>query len=327
MAQRVLLVRFSSMGDVLLTTPLIRTLHRAGWEVHYLTKTVYAPLLAHNPHLSRLHLLSPGGSLTNLAEALRAQRFDWVVDLHKSLRSYLLRFLLRRPTTAYHKATFKRWWIVTFKRGRVRHVVDRYFEALKPLNVHNDGKGLDFFFPPDYHFSLSASLPSAYGVVVMGAAHPTKRIPPSKVVDFLKAAGWPVVLIGGADVQEAAAEVSGKFPRAVNLVGKTSLYDSAYLIQNARWVLTPDTGMMHLSAAFKRPIISVWGATSPRLGMSPYLHEPEPRCVENLTLSCHPCHRYGRERCPKGHFRCMLDLNLAEEGRRLRMSFPPPQTF
>ncbi len=322
---RVLIIRFSAIGDVLLTTPIVRALHRAGWEVHYLTKAVHAPLLAHNPYLSRLHLLAPGQSLFEMAAQLRPFRFEWVVDLHKSLRSYLLRRLLRRPVSAYSKETVKRRQIVSGRSDvSIRHVVERYFDALKPLGVGNDGQGPEFFFPPDYRFSLPVSLPPAYGVVVVGAKHFTKRIPPSKVQQFLRAARWPVVLLGGEDVAAAGKEIAAAFPEAVNLVGRTSLYDSAYLIREAAWVLTPDTGMMHLAAALRRPIISVWGATSPRLGMAPYLKEPAPRLVEDPTLPCHPCHRYGRSTCPEGHFRCMLGLDLAAEGRRLRTLFPPP---
>ncbi len=320
---RVLVVRLSSIGDVLLTTPVVRALHRAGWEVHYLTQEAYGPLLRHNPYIHTLHRVKHRRAVGPAAVHLRAYRFDWVVDLHKNWASYRLRMRLRRPTVGYDKAEFRRWWITQVNRRlRVPHVVHRYMAAVQPLGAEWDGEGLDFFFPPKYQLPENLLPPEwrgrPFGVVVMGAAHATKRIPPAKVLEFLRAAQWPVVLLGGTDVAREASQVAEAYPSALNLGGRTDLYASADIIRRSRWVLTPDTGMMHLAAALRRPIISVWGSTSPRLGMAPFLDDPAPRIVEHPTLACRPCHRLGRRKCPKGHFRCMLELDLGAEGRRIR---------
>ncbi len=323
---RVLIIRFSSIGDVLLTTPVVRALAAAGWEVHFVTKSTYAPLLRYNPYIRKLHLFEASKPLVHFARCLHNYRFHWIVDLHKNLRSLILRGLLRRPTVSYDKAVLRRWWITNVDRhGAVAHVVHRYLRAVHPLGAQWDGQGLDFFFPPGYCLPKGLLPPGweagGYGVVVVGAAHFTKRIPPEKVLEYLREIRGKAVLIGGVDAMDAADRIRKAYPLALDLTGKTDLYASAALLRAAMWVLTPDTGMMHLAAALRRPIVSVWGGTSPRLGMAPFLGYPPPRTVEHPSLSCHPCHRHGLPDCPKGHFRCMLELDLGAEGRRIRIQY------
>lgn len=313
--KKVLVIRFSSIGDLVLTTPVLRALHRQlGAEVHLLTKPSFAGLMAPNPHIARIHTVRP--ERHGLIGELRAERFDLVVDLHKNLRSLRFRLALGRPAIAFDKLNLAKWLRVRLNVDILPplHLVDRYFRALEPLGLVDDGEGLDHFIPaeaevdPDEWLGVNHA---PYAVAVLGAAHATKRIPPEKMAEILGVLPLPVLLVGGPEereIGEALCRPPNPQPR-VNLAGRLSLHQSASVIRQAAVVLSPDTGMMHIAAALRRPIVSVWGNTIPAFGMYPFYPRgmrPEQR-FEVQGLSCRPCSKLGAPSCPKGHFRCMRE--------------------
>ncbi len=310
---KVLLIRFSSIGDVLLTTPVVRALERQlGARVHYLTKAAYAPLLAHNPHLERLWLLED--DLSALLPRLRAERFDFVADLHKNLRSFRVRWGLGVRGRSFPKLNWEKWLLVNFKVDRLPsvHIVERYFEAVKPLGARPDGEGLDFFFPPDWEtdgWYLAGLTPAEpYLVFAIGAAHATKRLPLEESIQLCKRLPGPVVLLGGKDVAATGKALSEACPeKVIDRCGQTSLPESAALLRDARKVIAHDSGMMHLAAALRTEVISIWGNTVPAFGMTPYFgaRPHTSHLFEVQGLPCRPCSKLGFARCPKGHFRCM----------------------
>ncbi|MBU6343262.1 MAG: glycosyltransferase family 9 protein, partial [Bacteroidetes bacterium] len=195
------------------------------------------------------------------------------------------------------------------------HVVDRYFEAVKPLKVINDGKGLDYFLPEITGPHLAPNKP--YIAFVLGATHNTKRLEPDQMIQICQMIQSPVVLLGGRAESDLGAQIAERCAAKTdlyNLSGKTSLHQSADVIRQASVVLTHDTGLMHIAAAFQRPIILIWGNTTPRLGMYPYDPENKGDCrsFEVQNLPCRPCSKIGHESCPKVHFKCMRLQPLAE---------------
>ncbi len=316
---RVLVVRFSSIGDIVLTTPVVRALQRQlGAEVHVVVKKAFAPIWEANPYVQRVHAMER--HVNELISDLRKQRFDYVADLHKNLRSLHLRLALRRPGRSFPKCNVQKWLATTFKwRAALPdvHIVHRYFEAVRPLGVHYDGEGLDWFFPEAQAQDASAFGLEAgqYVAFAIGAAHATKRLPFGKMATICRMLRWPVALLGGpaeADTGARLAEAAGLHVR--NFCGSTTLHGSASLLRHAGAVLTHDTGMMHIAAALRKPIVSVWGNTIPRFGMYPFYpenaHIPSV-IVEHKELGCRPCSKIGYDRCPKGHFHCMEQLDAA----------------
>ena len=309
---RFLIVRFSSIGDIVLTTPVVRMLKKQveGAEIHYLTKKRFSGLVRFNPYVDKVHEFD--GDLKQTLQELKKEQFDYVIDLHKNLRSARVKSALGRVSFSFNKLNWKKWLYVRFKMNKMPdvHIVDRYLETVKLFDIHNDEQGLDFFPNPDQkeEIQLDNSFNKGYFVAVLGANHATKQIPEDKMVNWLNAFGKPVILIGGPDVVEASEKLASKVNIPVqNTCGKVSIDGSALLIKNARVVLTPDTGMMHIAAALKKPIVSVWGNTTPDLGMYPYM--PSKRdffyVAEVNNLSCRPCSKIGYEKCPKKHFNCM----------------------
>ena len=309
--KKILIIRFSSIGDVVLTTPVIRCVkQQLAVEVHYLTKASFAGLLESNPYVDRVHTIDKNVDHA-LVQKLRAEQFDFVIDLHNNLRTLRLKSALKVPSKSFPKLNVQKWLLVTFKVRRMPdvHIVDRYLETVKHLGVENDGEGLDYFIPEGSVVELNR-LPethaSGYVAVVIGGQHATKMMPLAKLIEVCHALKSPVVLLGGPeDAAKGEAILDAIGPQVFNACGKFKLDESASLVQQALWVITHDTGLMHVAAAFKKRIVSVWGNTVPELGMHPYLTDAGSKMVEIKNLSCRPCSKIGFSKCPKKHFQCM----------------------
>lgn len=314
--KKILIIRFSSIGDIVLTTPLIRCLkdQLPEAEIHYLTKKQNHSLLQENPYLSKIWLYD--GNFNELLPGLKTENFDFIADLHKNLRSFYVLSHLRKPNGTFYKLNLEKWMIVNLRINRLPHVhiIDRYFAAVKHFKISNDHKGIDYFIPAAEEVDLSV-LPEQFrnGFIafVIGGKHTTKIFPEDKVAEVCREVSLPVVLLGGKDDEERGRLIeqlagSGVF----NACGMFSVNQSASLIRQAGKVITNDTGLMHIAAAFGKNIASIWGNTIPEFGMYPYL-EGKGNAVSAIFevkgLSCRPCSKLGFDKCPKGHFRCMKD--------------------
>jgi ADP-heptose:LPS heptosyltransferase len=308
-----LIIRFSSIGDIVLTTPVIRCLKQQvpHAEVHFLTKPEYAGLLQHNPYLSGVHVLDK--SLSATARALKKHDFDAIIDLHHNLRTLLLKTMLQVPAFAYPKLNLEKWLLVNLRIHKLPnlHVVDRYMQTMQSFGVRNDGLGLDYFFGPK-QVPLPA-LPAGYVAFAIGAQHATKRMPNEKIAAICRNLPMPVVLLGGKTDEsngELIARQAGG--HVINCCGKLSLEQSAAVLQGAHKVLTHDTGLMHIAAALKKDVVAIWGNTIPEFGMSAYRgkHTFRVTNMQVANISCRPCSKIGYEQCPKGHFNCMQQQNI-----------------
>ena len=317
--KKVLIIRFSSIGDIVLTSPVIRCLKNQSpeTEIHYLTKKQNHSLLIANPYISKIWLFED--NFTELITELKACNFNFVIDLHKNFRSRYVIMKLGKPSASFPKLNFRKWLLVNAKINILPdvHVVDRYFSALQKSGIRNDGKGLDYFIPKVEEVDLSGLLPKEnmdYIAFSIGGKHNTKIFPDEKIISVCKSMNKPIVLLGGADDRDRAERIISQCgSNVINGCGKYTINQSASLIRQSAKVITNDTGLMHIAAAFRKPIISIWGNTVPAFGMYPYL--PEEFCSDSSIfevkgLSCRPCSKLGYERCPKHHFRCMNDQDV-----------------
>lgn len=316
---KILLLRFSSIGDIVLTSPVIRCLkQQTGAELHMLSKTAFAPVLMANPHLSRVFLFNK--DVAEVLPQLRSERYDWVIDLHQNLRSFRVKMALRRPNKSFYKLNLQKWLLVHTGLDLLPpvHIVARYMATVRHLGVHYDGQGLDYFIPQQEEVILSDLspnlVPEQYVVFVIGANHATKRLPEDKIAAVCRHMTQPVLLLGGKPEEAAGQFIAEKSGAHVfNLCGRLSLHQSASVVRQAASVITHDTGMMHIAAAFRKKIISIWGNTIPEFGMYPFYPDGQDQntTIEVENLSCRPCSKIGHEKCPRKHFRCMNDLDLS----------------
>ncbi len=305
---KILVIRFSSIGDVILTTPVVRCLHRQlGAEVHFLVKKAFSTLLSENPHVFRLHLFD--GSWQEMIADLGRESFDYIIDLQGNLRSLRIKRALKVPSQTFNKINVAKWLKVNFKLNLLPplHIVDRYLASAAILGIENDGAGLDVYFSPQ-----DLNLPDRpYTVLVIGGAHATKRLPIQQLMKICSGIKSKVVLVGGGrhDI-ETSKRIEGACPEVVNFVGQVDLHGSMQIIDQATLVISHDTGMMHVAAALNKTILSIWGNTIPAFGMYPYFPKGSAASESHVAfevpgLGCRPCSKIGFEQCPKGHFRCM----------------------
>lgn len=325
-----LIIRFSSIGDIVLTSPVVRCLkEQTDSEIHYLTKKAFRSLVDPNPYIDKVHVLKE--DLPSLILELRREDFDGIIDLHGNLRSLRVKLGVGKPASTFRKLNLRKWLLVNFKINWLpdRHIVDRYLDTIDHLGVQNDGQGLDFFFPEAAETYKSRLLEKISGwvpdkpyiAVAIGAAHRTKQVPSGKMIAFLGSLSEPVVLLGGPSEEQEGMQMASKSGKhVINTCGRLSIAESAYLIREARLVFTPDTGMMHIAAAFGKTIVSVWGNTVQGFGMYPYYPKGIDRNtpLEVLGLSCRPCSKIGFPACPKGHFRCMEDIPIRQMVQAVR---------
>ncbi|WP_234733501.1 glycosyltransferase family 9 protein [Tellurirhabdus bombi] len=318
-----LIIRFSSIGDIVLTTPVVRCLTQQlpGAEVHFCTKKAYQTLIEHNPYIDKAHYLNT--SLDDLVQELKAEKFDYVIDLHNNLRTTLLKLRLGVRSYTFDKLNIRKWLYVQFKINSMPpvHIVDRYMDTVKSFNIINDELGLDYFIPYKDHVELEW-LPEThrhrYVAYAIGGQHNTKKLPVPRMIELCRKIAFPIVLLGGKEDAEAGEQIRQALGDHLiyNACGKYNLNQSASLLQMASLVFSHDTGLMHIAAALKKKVYSIWGNTTPHLGMYPY--KTSFVALENNRLGCRPCSKIGYDRCPLGHFRCMNDLPFDFDLRELR---------
>ncbi|MBS4043965.1 MAG: glycosyltransferase family 9 protein [Chitinophagaceae bacterium] len=308
-----LIIRFSSIGDIVLTTPIIRCLKQQveNCEVHYLTKSQYASIVESNPYVDKVIQLDKSWLL--MMHLLKIEKYDYIIDLHHNLRTLRIKSQLKAKAFSFNKLNIEKWLMTALKINLLpkKHIVDRYFDTLKDFDIIKDGKGLDYFIPPKDIVPFE-DLPTAqlfgFIAVVIGAAHNTKRLPTEKIIELCDQINHPIILLGGKEDRSIGDEIANAIgPKVYNACGKFNLNESADLIQKSKVVITHDTGLMHIAAALKKKILSIWGNTIPEFGMTPYYGNTHVKneIFEVKGLRCRPCTKIGYDVCPKKHFKCM----------------------
>ncbi|MDZ4821925.1 MAG: glycosyltransferase family 9 protein [Flavobacteriales bacterium] len=316
---RILIIRFSSIGDIVLTTPLVRCLKKQmemGVEIHFLTKKKYATLLTANPYITKIHTIEK--SVQEVLPELEKCGFDYVVDLHKNIRSYIVKKRLKVLSFSFRKVNFAKWMLVKFgkRRNSIPHVVERYLETVFIFGVKDDEKPPDYFIPPNEGLNkkeIPDVMNQKFVVWCIGGMHQGKRMSKEKVAAIISMCKHPVVIIGGVEDEmegDFIAEHCGS--RVFNAAGKFSLHQSADCISRAEVVVTGDTGMMHIASAFSKKIISVWGCTTPELGMSAWRPHPSNIIIEPKHLTKRPCSKLG-DRCKYGDEQRCIGQNSNDE--------------
>ena len=329
--KKILVIRLSSIGDIIWTTPVVRCLKNQmdDIELHYCTKLQYRSLVESNPYIDKIFYLE--NDLGSLINSLKKEKYDFIVDLHKNIRSLIIKLRLQVKSAAYNKLWVQRFLYTNFQINFMPncHVVDRYMETVKKLGVVNDDQGLDYVIPADEEIEI-ASLPQdfhkGYVVFVIGSSGFTKILPFEKMVELCDKINRPILLIGGKEDFDRGKKLQDFFSNTstspaieeglkklnkktviYNGCGQYSLGQSASLVKQADYVFGHDTGLTHLAAAFKKTVYSIWGGTVPN---NFYSYGTRFFIIENNKINCRPCSKSGRKKCPKKHFKCMKEISL-----------------
>lgn len=327
-----LVIRFSSAGDIVLASLFVRCL-RARFpsaRIRFVTKEEFAPLVSESPYLDAVTALKAGTGFAALRALKRGLsesiggRYDIVFDLHNSVRSRYLRAGLGRECAVLRKPTVAKWLLVHRKINRLRPVVpipERYLATGAPYGVVNDGDGLDLFIGE----TAPPISPDGRPMIALapGARHATKQWPAERFAALGAALARErnarIVLLGSPSERDLCERIASEIgAAAVNLAGRTNFLEAAAVLDGCAVAVTNDSALAHIAAARKRPVVAVFGSTVQEFGFAPY--GTRASVVEIEALPCRPCTTIGRDACPLGHFRCMLDITperVAEHARRL----------
>lgn len=315
---KILIVRFSSIGDVVLTTPVIRCLKTQldNADIHYVTKEQYQSILQSNPYIDKIFILKD--SLGDLIRELKKEKYDVVIDLHNNLRTCILKWKLGVRSFSFDKLNGQKWLMVNFKINHLpnKHIVERYLETAKRLGIKNDALGLDYFIPEKDEIPLEwlpETHQNGFVAYAIGGQHETKKLPLARMIELCNKINRPIVLLGGKEDFDNGEQIrtgleSENKELIFNACGKLNLNQSASMLKKSSYVFSHDTGLMHIAAALKKEVFSIWGNTIPAFGMYPY--RTKYYSLENTQLNCRPCSKIGFDKCPKGHFKCMNEMKF-----------------
>jgi len=332
--RRILIIRLSSIGDIVLTTPVIRALNTQypDIKIDYLIKEQFKDLIAYHPALDTIHTIPKDFTFKQLLDFRKqlqsSGEYDFILDLHDNIRSRVLTFRGNLPYKRYNKHRFYRWLYVYWKiptSAIEPYITDRYFEAAEPLGISDDGKGLDFYFPGDFTFASSnlAAQATAFGkagqpfTMAPGAAWPTKQWLPERFVEVGKHLiddfGATIALLGGPAEQKLSDQIREGIDRpdsVLDFTGQTSLLETAKILEKSRLHIGNDSGLTHIATAFQKKVLVILGSTARPLAFHPKYTEHF--IAEDPELSCRPCTHMGRSECPLGHLRCMKNVKVED---------------
>jgi heptosyltransferase-2 len=329
--QKILITRLSSMGDIVLTTPVIRALRRrfSDAQIDYVTKQEFAELVQTNPHLTNIYPYdsrSGFAGLRALGRQLRGQRYDLMVDLHNKLRSRLLQAMVRpRQTVRFSKYFVKRTLLV--KTGLnlyirpITQVPDRYLRPLQAFGVKNDDVGLELF-PTEEHYAKVATIFRQHHltddefVIGLGpvASFPLKQWPVERFAEvgqeLVRRYHARVLLFGGPPDVPLVEPLTEKIPHdPILLCGQLTMIESAAALQRCALFVGNDTGTAHFAAAMGCKVVEIFGPTTEELGFYPYNVTSE---VVSKPLPCRPCTHTGKGKCRITTHACMQDIQAED---------------
>lgn len=326
--ERILVLRLSAIGDVVLTSPLLRRLRQRfpQAQIDFVIKHEFADLVRHNPHLSDVHTINPGSTLVdlrNVGKRLRQNHYDLAIDLHRNFRTaLLLRACKPRRVLRFAKPRWRRFLYVKLgmdTMAGVPPVAARYLQSVRSLGVTDDCRGSELFWADNHKKAAELALSAVGGNdglplvgLAPGAGFATKRWPVAYFAELARLIfeefGWMKVVVLGSREDRSFGELirARAGANVIDLTGRCSLLASAVVVKRCRLLVANDSGLMHVAEAVRTPVIMMAGSTTRALGFFP--QSETTTIVEHPTLDCRPCSHLGYERCPRGHFRCMLEL-------------------
>ncbi|MFZ1518203.1 MAG: glycosyltransferase family 9 protein [Ignavibacteriaceae bacterium] len=309
--RKILIIRLSSLGDILLTTPFIRSLKKREpkLSIDVLIKEEYADALKLNNHLDNLYYFSKDERLNNnLLESLKLNSYDFVIDLQNNLRSRKITKTLNKNTSRFYKHSFDKFILVNFKISRLKSaetIPDRYAKTIEGFVL--DNSSLDLFTDKFPDKTLAGK--NNFIGFCPGARHFTKRWPKEYFIELgnkLSKEGFTILLFGGSIDKELCSEISKNIYGSIDLSNENDLLKTVADMKLCKTIVCNDSGLMHVASAVNTNVVAIFGSTVREFGFTPY--NCKNLILENNSLTCRPCSHIGRNNCPKKHFNCMNSI-------------------
>ncbi len=307
--KRILIIRLSSLGDILLTTPLVRTLKSKypQLKIDFLIKPQYEDIYKFNPRLNSIINYNKDKPEETI-RLLKANDYDLIVDLQNNLRSRRVANELNAPVCKFGKKSWKKFLLVNFKINKLKsdfQIPIRYAQTIPDFVLDNNG--LELFIPDTLKNNLDAG--KNYIGLCPGSRHYTKKWPAEYFIELgnkLTERGFKTILLGGKDDTDICSEINRLVPESHNLCNSDELLTTALNMRQCKVIICNDSGLMHLACTVNIPVVMIMGSTVKEFGFTPYKNKN--LILENNSLSCRPCSHIGRAKCPERHFKCMREL-------------------
>lgn len=323
--KRILIIRLSSLGDILLTTPMLRALRNtySSAVIDYCIRNEYSNAIEFNPHINTiLSYTKDDAAIDKLKKQIKAGSYDLIIDLQNNLRSSSLLSGLKTKILKFDKKGMEKFLLVNFKINMMRNlptIPERYAKTLPGLLL--DEEGLELHYPG----TIVSDLPETGNLIGFcpGSRHYTKMWPHEYFNDLgeiLTLHGYKIVMLGGQQDYPVCNLISSGIQGTINKCNDNDLYATAAHMKKCLAIVANDSGLMHVACAAKVPVITIFGSTVKEFGFVPYKNKSE--VVENNLVACRPCSHFGRDKCPKRHFNCMMKTTPAMLYQRLTAFLP-----
>lgn len=304
-----MIIRLSSLGDVLLTTPVISALHQKypDSQIDFLVKPQFVDAVKTNPILNHIHEFDKSKNYDVLIKSLQKNKYDLVIDLQNNFRSRKICSKLSAKVYRFKKPTLKKFLFVNFKWNlykKVKSIPQMYFESIPELEFTFQKPSL--FVPEEV---ISSIKPGKYIGFAPGSKHFTKMWPIeyfNELGKLVSAKGYTILLFGGSDDKEICHNLKQEIPGAIDLSTENDLIQIARDMKQCKLIVCNDSGLMHTAVSVDVPVIAIFGSTVKEFGFAPYSENS--LVIENEELKCRPCSHIGKDKCPKSHFKCLLEL-------------------
>jgi lipopolysaccharide heptosyltransferase II len=321
--KRILIIRLSSLGDVIMTTPLIKAVKKLYPEsiIDYCTKAEYSEIIRSSPVINTIIEADNELTFDNLKvlkKKLKQNNYDLIIDAHNKLNTFYLRLFMKGEKLKLKKYSFRKFMLVKFKINMMKDlppVIQRYLDILpnKPGNIfpeiatdYSAAKKIADFFA-----SLNIQSNNNIICIIPSSKHFTKTYPPelyAEIINKFDTKKYTFLLTGkGNDKVNIDLIISKTGNNVYNLCDKFNVIETAELMKRCMLVVTGDTGPMHIAEAVGTPILMLAGSSVKEFGFYP--QSVKAVILENNFLSCRPCSHIGRDKCPKGHFKCMREIS------------------
>lgn len=311
--KKILIIRLSSFGDIVLTYPFITYLRNKfpDAKIDYLTKNKFASLV--NMHDEIDYVISYGGEkISELRDIIDRNKYDLIFDIHKNLRSIFSTIFLNTKKFRYKKDTMKKLLLVVFKINLIKNVIPVYKKYLLVLNRGFKLESLEYLVT-DLNFKKERIIDEPYILIAPSSKHFTKTFPKEKFGQIIKEFENKKFVIIGDNTKEdieICNYLGNISANVINFCAKTNFNNLANLVNDSQLVICNDSGVLHLAEALNKKVITFFGSTVKEFGFYPNLNST--LVFENNNLRCRPCTHIGKSKCPKKHFKCMNDINIKE---------------
>ncbi|MCI0473896.1 MAG: glycosyltransferase family 9 protein [Ignavibacteria bacterium] len=311
---KILVIRFSSFGDIVLTYPFLNEIRRLYPQarIDYLVKKQYIGTIQLHTAVDNVFILSE-----NSKNRLKAEKYDVVFNLQGNPRSILLSLKLGRKILKVRKDTFKKLLLVYLKINTLQNSLPVFAKYLMTLRAINPEAGTDYTVTNKLRTAEFDNNFGEYAVVSPSSKHFTKRMPADKFIDILKSLNTKIILTG--DNNEIDTEICGYISRNIsnsdNFCGKLTFAELAAYIRKSKFIICNDSGILHLAEALNKKVFVFFGSSVKEFGFYPQLKSTE--IFDSGELNCRPCSHIGKSKCIKGHFKCMNDIDIEAVKKRI----------